>query len=146
MVDETKCVGVVSDVWAEKGGEVEAESQAMGGESELEIQRVRERERTALRSAFYKPSGAGWGATPKQKAITRIGRSNWPQPPARPGRDGRKRLHSTSGKMTPSCGIVSLQPHDMTCIAPHRTPRHELPCTNSRAVPRRPAKGGVSPA
>ena len=55
VVDGTRWMGGVSNVWAENGGEVEAELQAMTTEGGVEIQRVRERERMASPSAFYKP-------------------------------------------------------------------------------------------
>ena len=44
VVDGTRWMGGVSNVWAENGGEVEAELQAMTTEGGVEIQRVRERE------------------------------------------------------------------------------------------------------
>ena len=71
----------------------------------------RENERPC--SDFYRPRGAGLGATPKRCVVTRIGRSDWPRPPARPGHDVRKSQHSTSGKVAPSRENVSLRPHDM---------------------------------
>ena len=61
----------------------------------------------------YSPCGAGRGATPKLGDVTRIWRSDWPRPPVRPGRDGRKQPHSTSGKVFPRHKDVLPRPHDM---------------------------------
>ena len=99
--------------WAEPAGETGGWS----GRSQQARQRSRERENT-LRSAFYKPRGVGWGDDPKRCIITGIVCSYWaPASPCEAPMAGSGPIH-TSGATWPSCGI-----------AEHRTPRHELPCT-----------------
>ena len=77
---------------------------------------------------FIDPVMRGGSDDPKRCVVNRIRRSGWAPASTRPSREGRKRLHFTSGKMIPSCGIVPL-----------RTPRHELLCTESPG--RAPATG-----
>ena len=58
---------------------------------------------------FINPMVRGGDDDPKQCVVTRIGRSGWALASTRPSHDGRKRPHFTSGKMIPSCGIVSFR-------------------------------------
>ena len=79
--------------------------EVMMTEGGVEVQLERERQgrgrERRIRSDLYRPRGAGWPPTPKLGVITRIGRSDWPRPPVRPSRDGRKQQHYTSSKGTP---------------------------------------------
>ena len=66
----------------------------------------RERPNGPATHPFIDPVVRGGGDDPKRCVVTQIGCSGWAQGTTRPSRDGRKRLHFTSGKMIPSCGIV----------------------------------------
>ena len=70
-------------------------------EGGVEVQLERERHGRERKKDLLGPlSAQRGGGHPKVGDVTRIGRSDWPRPPARPCRDGRKLQHSISGKMT----------------------------------------------